>query len=163
MTHTINRPWECSSSFEQFYAEKRSHVADLLAEWGSRNNTMWPANARVSDLSMVTMTPSWFMQIVMLGRTGIHHSLHGNQLHELFPQQGFGNRSYDCWYTERIDGNIQHGHQRSLVAYIPLDHQVMVIRLGCHHPSAQLISDELNVRTYQCPSCKTKWGEDYGD
>lgn len=159
-TTTTRTPWECTSSFEQHYAEARSHVADLLAEWGSHRNGQWPDDARFVSIGQPKMTTAWFNQIVHLGRAGVTLSIPGWKLTELFPSLSWEQHTHDVYAVEPSHGNVRKMRAPELMMYVVGIDYVRVIHLGCDHPNPTTTKAGNCYREYNCTACGFSWGED---
>lgn len=164
MTNTYNPPWEVSPAHEEHYHEAKHYVADLLFSWGSTTNSKWPENARFVSMSEPQMEPSWFYQIVHLGRAGIMKQIPGWRLTELFPSRTWEQWTHDVYFVEQVIGNVRkHAHAPTLLAYIVGVNYVRVVTLGCDHPNAGVTRSSGNYREFACPSCGYTWGVDTSD
>jgi hypothetical protein len=164
VTTTINRPWETSPSHDEYYHERRCHVADLLAEWGSTTNIRWPEGGRFVSIAEVAMTPAWFGQIVHVGKAGILRSIPGWKLTELFPAHRWTAFTHDVYFIEQLHGNVSKNvRPRTLYGYIVGTDYVRVVTLGCNHPNAAVSKSGRAYREFSCPDCGYAWGVDSSD
>lgn len=159
-----NPPWECSSSYEEHYSERRNRVARTLWEWGSRTNTQWPTTARHISLTDVS-TQVWkhLDGLVDLGRQSINRKHYSHQMQELFPSRTWDSAAgYQVYWTEHIEGNVVFPDLTvaQLVGYIVGSESLHIIRVGCDHPNRNCIKTANCYREYECPSCGRRWGED---
>ena len=176
MTNTTRTftPWECSSSWEQFHAEMRDHVAKQLAAWGVQTGNDWPDRAHIIEASLVSMTPAWFTTIVGLGNRGIRIPIDMKNMPDIvqttIDAEGQKHWTLDTYWieTQPEQGNKRGRHAPSLTCYIPLLFHVCIVRLGCDH--AHAYSEEHTMKhpiktldKYHCPDCGHEWEVDRGD
>lgn len=163
--------WECSSSYEQHYAKDRSHVAHMLGQFGVNSSNDWPERATVSDISVLSVTESWFHMVVDIGRRGIRQCIHMTDLPlDVREEQtkvrngGYTPVWQDWYFVERLYGNKMIDRMPTLQAYCPIGKQVMIVTLGCNHHHASVVERPTkNYVIWQCPTCMCRWGVDDGD
>jgi len=156
--------WELSPAHDEWCAERKESVAKALENFGASWSGAFPDKAVITNVAAPKMHPAFLPNYITIGRHGIRHTIAAERMPDVGVTWVAG-WHYDVYFVPQISGNTDGvpASEWSLIAYVPTPEQLIILDLGCQHPTPTVVKRAGQYTRYRCDVCEYTYGVDTSD